>query len=64
MNLKELVDPFGLISEPTSEEMKAWEVSEAFSDNEYAFIGWLVNYRKNKLYDELSYIQFDNENTH
>lgn len=50
--LKNAADPMGLLDEPTSEEMQAWEKSVAFSDNEYAFIGWLVNYRKTKLQKE------------
>ena len=50
--LRNAADPMGLLSEPTSEEMQAWEKSEVFSDNEYAFIGWLVNYRKRKLEKE------------
>ena len=51
--LANAADPMGLLSEPTSQEMQAWEKSEAFSDNEYAFIGWLVNYRKRKLEKDL-----------
>ena len=47
--LANAADPMGLLSEPTSEEMKEWEQSPHFSDNPYVLIGWLVNHRKNKL---------------
>lgn len=54
--IKEAVDPMGLLSEPTSEEMKVWEQSEFLSDNPYVLIGFLVNYRKNKMIEELNKI--------
>ena len=52
--IKNAADPMGLLSEPTSEEMKAWEQSGFISDNPYTLIGWLVNYRKNKLVEQLN----------
>mgnify|MGYP003627865283 FL=1 len=52
--LKNAADPMGLLSEPTSEEMKVWEQSEFLSDNPYVLIGWLVNYRKNKMIEEFN----------
>ena len=55
------IDPMGLLSEPTSEEMKVWEASEHFSDNPYVLIGWLVNFRKNKLIEEFNQ-NFKNDN--
>jgi len=54
--LKKAIDPMGLLSEPTSEEMKVWEASPHFSDNPYILIGWLVNYRKRKMEEELNKI--------
>ena len=47
-------DPMGLLSEPTSVEMREWENSPHFSDNPYILIGWLVNHRKNKMIEEIS----------
>jgi len=61
MNIKNMIDPFGLLDEPTSEEMKAWEQSEFLSDNPYILIGWLVNYRKNKMIEELSKVINEND---
>ena len=52
--LKNAADPMGLLSEPTSEELKVWEQSEFLSDNPYVLIGWLVNYRKNKMIEEFN----------
>ena len=52
--IKNAADPMGLLSEPTSEEIKAWEQSGFVSDNPYTLIGWLVNYRKNKLVEQLN----------
>ena len=54
--IKNLIDPTGLLSEPTSEELPAWEASEFLSDNPYLLFGWLVNYRKNKMIEELDKI--------
>lgn len=50
--LKNAVDPMGLLEEPTAEEIKEWENSGLLSDNPYTLIGWLVNYRKRKLEEE------------
>ena len=52
--LKNAADPMGLLSEPTSAEMQAWEESKFISDNPYTMIGWLVNYRKNKMIEEFN----------
>ena len=49
LNVRAMMDPMGLLSEPTSEEMKEWENSPHFSDNPYVLIGWLVNHRKRKM---------------
>lgn len=54
--IKNAMDPLGLLNEPTSEEMQAWEASEFLSDNPYVLIGWLVNYRKRKIEEELNNI--------
>jgi len=34
--------------------MQAWEESKFISDNPYTMIGWLVNYRKNKMIEEFN----------
>ena len=60
-DIKNLVDPMGLLSEPTSEEMQAWEQSEFLSDNPYLLFGWLVNYRKNKMIEELNKVINEND---
>tara|TARA_R110000868_G_scaffold193989_1_gene439262 strand:- start:391 stop:582 length:192 start_codon:yes stop_codon:yes gene_type:complete len=52
--LKNAVDPMGLLSEPTSEEIKEWEKSPHLSDNPYTLIGFVVNYRKNKMIEEFN----------
>ena len=52
--IKEMADPMGLLSEPTSEELKEWEQSPFLSDNPYVLIGWLVNQRKNKIVEQLN----------
>jgi hypothetical protein len=44
----------GLLSEPTSEEIKEWEKSPHLSDNPYTLIGFVVNYRKNKMIEEFN----------
>ena len=49
MTKKDVIDPLGLLDEPTSEEIKEWEQSEHFSDNPYLLFGWLVYNRKKKL---------------
>jgi hypothetical protein len=59
--IKNLVDPMGLLSEPTSEEMKVWEQSPHLSDNPYTLIGFVVNYRKNKMIEELNKVINENE---
>ena len=51
--LKNAIDPMGLLAEPTAEEMKEWENSEFFSDNPYVLIGFLVNHRKRRMEKEL-----------
>ena len=58
--IKNAADPMGLLSEPTSEEIKEWENSPYLSDNAYAFIGFLVYNRKQKLKNKLNKI-IDNE---
>jgi len=52
--LKNAADPMGLLSEPTSEEIKEWEKSHHLSDNPYTLIGFVVNYRKNKMIEEFN----------
>jgi len=61
MNVKNMIDPFGLLDEPTSEEMKVWEKSPHLSDNPYILIGWLVNFRKNKMIEELNKVINEND---
>ena len=51
--LKEQADPYGLLAEPTSAEMKEWEQSPHLSDNPYTLFGWLINKRKNILIEKL-----------
>lgn len=59
LNIKDVIDPMGLLSEPTSDELKEWEQSPHLSDNPYVLIGWLVNHRKNKLEESLKDIVMD-----
>ena len=54
--IKNAIDPMGLLAEPTKEEMKEWENSPHLSDNPYILIGWLVNHRKRKMEEELNKI--------
>ncbi len=60
MTIKNIIDPMGLLSEPTSAEIKEWENSPYLSDNAYAFIGFLIYNRKQKLQSKLNNI-IDNE---
>lgn len=57
---KNSVDPMGLLSEPTSVEIKEWEDTKLLSDNPYTFIGFLVYNRKQKLEQQLNKI-IDND---
>lgn len=54
MNIKEIIDPMGLLNEPTSAEIKEWEESKLLSDNPYTLIGFLVYNRKQKLEQQLN----------
>tara|TARA_R110000823_G_scaffold314859_1_gene444836 strand:- start:343 stop:525 length:183 start_codon:yes stop_codon:yes gene_type:complete len=60
MNIKNVIDPMGLLSEPTSVEIKEWEDTKLLSDNPYTFIGFLVYNRKQKLEQQLNKI-IDND---
>jgi len=56
MNINNIIDPLGLLSEPTSAEIKEWEESKLLSDNPYTLIGFLVYNRKQKLEQQLNKI--------
>ena len=60
MTINNVIDPMGLLSEPTSAEIKEWENSPYLTDNAYAFIGFLIYNRKHKLQCKLNNI-IDNE---
>ncbi len=60
MTINNVIDPMGLLSEPTTKEIKEWENSPYLSDNAYAFIGFLIYNRKQKLQSKLNNI-IDNE---
>ena len=60
MTINNVIDPMGLLSEPTTKEIKEWENSPHLSDNAYAFIGFLIYNRKQKLQSKLNNI-IDNE---
>ena len=60
MEINKVIDPMGLLSEPTKAEIKEWENSPYLSDNAYAFIGFLIYNRKQKLQSKLNNI-IDNE---
>ena len=49
MNRQAVIDPMGLLDEPTPEEIKEFEESGYYSMNPYLFMGWLVYHRKKRL---------------
>lgn len=54
MNRKDIIDPFGLLAEASSEEMQEFIKTGYDTTNPYLLQGWLVNYRKNKLIEKLN----------
>lgn len=53
MTNKDVMDPFGLLDEPTAEELQEFKDSGYYSMNPYLLIGWLVYNRKKKLEEQL-----------
>lgn len=61
MKKEDVIDPFGLLAKPTTEELELFKESGYYSMNPYLLQGWLVNHRKNKILEELEK-SFDSDN--